>query len=208
MQLVIKHLSELKPSKYNPALRIEEGILKPLLSSIEEYGILTPLLISPTGQIIDGHRRFRCCQILGIDDIPCLIVSNDLLTPEEIYEEVGTTQRKLSNQEAIYIHMNGGKVSKSALEVIKKIEELLGREELKRLGEMYVSFRIYSWATKAAKYLGKPNDKKFTAKTLLWLVDKKQSYNLRRAMEDHVDPKVIRDAIRSNRSLTRLWGAM
>ncbi len=49
--------------------------------SIQEDGIITPLIVSPDMTIISGHQRFKACKDLGIELIPVII--NESLTNEE-----------------------------------------------------------------------------------------------------------------------------
>ncbi len=49
-----------------------------LLPSIRELGVLVPLVVAKNGdgpfEIISGHRRHACAQILGHDAVPCQVV--------------------------------------------------------------------------------------------------------------------------------------
>lgn len=48
-----------------------------LLSSIREYGIEQPIVVSDIGDdkytILDGHRRFVCAKKLGFETVPCRV---------------------------------------------------------------------------------------------------------------------------------------
>lgn len=47
-----------------------------LLESIQERGILTPLVVAadPEGfEIVSGHRRWACAQTIGLEKVPCVI---------------------------------------------------------------------------------------------------------------------------------------
>ncbi len=45
-----------------------------LAASIEERGILEPLVVSSDGFIISGHRRYAAAQVADLDEIPCRVV--------------------------------------------------------------------------------------------------------------------------------------
>ena len=53
-----------------------------LLESVREQGVLVPLVVSKDGEgryeILSGHRRHACAQILGLGKVPCQIVSMSL----------------------------------------------------------------------------------------------------------------------------------
>ncbi|MBP1889784.1 ParB-like chromosome segregation protein Spo0J [Clostridium moniliforme] len=50
--------------------------------SIQEDGVLTPLIIAPDMTIISGHQRYKACKDLGIDLVP-VIIREDLVDEDE-----------------------------------------------------------------------------------------------------------------------------
>jgi ParB family chromosome partitioning protein len=76
IQLPIK-----QPRRYFDPQKMQQ-----LVQSIQEHGILEPLLVRPllNGQyeLIAGERRFRAAQILGLDTVP--IISKDVTDREAI----------------------------------------------------------------------------------------------------------------------------
>lgn len=49
-----------------------------LLENIQQYGILQPVLVTPGGSLIDGHRRLACARHLQLATIPaCVIEAGD-----------------------------------------------------------------------------------------------------------------------------------
>ncbi len=47
------------------------------IDSIEQHGILEPILIKPDGTIISGHRRYAAALEVGLDEVPVREVSYD-----------------------------------------------------------------------------------------------------------------------------------
>ncbi len=76
IQLPIK-----QPRRYFDPQKMQQ-----LVQSIEEHGILEPLLVRPLAngqyELIAGERRFRAAQILGLDTVP--IISKDVTDKEAI----------------------------------------------------------------------------------------------------------------------------
>jgi ParB family chromosome partitioning protein len=70
-------VEELKPGKYQPRSRMDEGSLNELASSIKEQGIIQPILARelPNGgyEIIAGERRWRAAQLAGLKQVPVLV---------------------------------------------------------------------------------------------------------------------------------------
>lgn len=63
--------SELIPYECNPRIHSDAQIAK-LKASIEEYGIVLPILIDANNVIIAGHAVVQACQQLEIAEIPCV----------------------------------------------------------------------------------------------------------------------------------------
>jgi len=74
------NLKWLRPGKYQPRTRMDEGALHELAESIRTQGLMQPILVRPlrgkdTGQyeIIAGERRFRAAQLAGLQEVPVLV---------------------------------------------------------------------------------------------------------------------------------------
>jgi ParB family chromosome partitioning protein len=80
-------LDKIYPNPDQP--RIEFGDLSDLTSSIEEQGVLEPLLVKPerdTGRymIIAGERRWRASALAGLKEVPCIELDIDEKSIAEI----------------------------------------------------------------------------------------------------------------------------
>lgn len=75
----IKHLriSDLRPNPYQPRKHFKEEALKELASSIEEYGVLEPIIVKKSSvkgyEIIAGERRVRASKIAGKKTVPSIV---------------------------------------------------------------------------------------------------------------------------------------
>lgn len=76
-KLKIEYLSvsELKPHEGNPRVHSEKQIKK-LMASIQEYGIVLPVLIDVNNVIIAGHAVVTAALNLEIPEIPCVRASH------------------------------------------------------------------------------------------------------------------------------------
>lgn len=104
----------------------------------------------------------------------------------------------------IYIYVNGGKIPAKAMMVITQMEEILGKQNLRILGNANISYHVFNQATQISKYC-KKEDSGFVGKTILWIVKKKQSYVVRKAMEDGIGFVSLKNIITKNRVLKRNW---
>ena len=79
-------LTQLRPGKYQPRTRMDEGSLYELAESIKAQGIMQPILVrrvhdllddappdAPHYEIIAGERRARAAKLAGLEEVPVLV---------------------------------------------------------------------------------------------------------------------------------------
>ncbi len=76
-------LEQLRPGRYQPRTRMDEGSLYELAESIRSQGVMQPILVRPLEpaaaagaaayEIIAGERRYRAAKIAGLDEVPVLV---------------------------------------------------------------------------------------------------------------------------------------
>lgn len=68
---------DIEPNKNQPRKAFDDEKIAALSSSIEEHGVVSPLLVTPTGndtyRIVAGERRWRAAKLSGLTEIPCII---------------------------------------------------------------------------------------------------------------------------------------
>ena len=69
-------ISKIKPHPINKEIYSLSN-LDDLIKSIEDVGLLQPLIINQFNQIISGHRRFECVKKLGWDDVEVQVKNVD-----------------------------------------------------------------------------------------------------------------------------------
>ena len=76
-RLKIEHITaaELIPYENNPRIHTEQQIEK-LKASIQEYGIVLPVLIDASNVILAGHALVQACRALEISEVPCVRASH------------------------------------------------------------------------------------------------------------------------------------
>lgn len=76
-QLIDVPVEYLQRGKYQPRRDMHEEALQELAESIKAQGVMQPVVIRPIGvnryEIIAGERRWRACQLAGLDKIPAII---------------------------------------------------------------------------------------------------------------------------------------
>jgi len=79
-------INQIVPNPEQP--RVDIGDLTELSSSIEQNGVLEPLLVKPNGNgtwmIIAGERRWRAANLAGLSEVPCIELDIDEKSIAEI----------------------------------------------------------------------------------------------------------------------------
>ncbi len=69
--------SQIQPSPYQPRRHFDEQALAELASSIKQYGVVQPLVVTPAENgiytLIAGERRWRASQIAKLQTVPAII---------------------------------------------------------------------------------------------------------------------------------------
>jgi hypothetical protein len=79
-------LGKIKPSRIKEGRSpIDSQTYRLLREDIRRKGILVPLVVSDSGEIIDGHVRFRIAKELGLKKIPCFQVNLSAMPEHQRY---------------------------------------------------------------------------------------------------------------------------
>ena len=76
-------VNDIKPNASQPRKRFDEEKLEELAASIEQHGLIQPIVLRKLGkgyEIVAGERRWRAARIAGLKDVPCIVKE---LTDEE-----------------------------------------------------------------------------------------------------------------------------
>lgn len=77
--VVMVPLSRVQPDEHQPRKNFDPDRLASLMQSIEKHGIMNPLVLEgrPDGNylLVDGERRYRASQELGLREVPAIVVS-------------------------------------------------------------------------------------------------------------------------------------
>jgi ParB family chromosome partitioning protein len=74
-------LEQIRPGRYQPRTRMDEGSLYELAESIRAQGVMQPVLVRPLAEpaggapyeIIAGERRVRAARLAGLTEVPVLV---------------------------------------------------------------------------------------------------------------------------------------
>lgn len=79
--VVTLRLSQIEPNRDQPRKIFSEEALNELADSIQEHGVLQPLLVRPlpggSYQLVAGERRWRASRMAGLQEVPVVIREMD-----------------------------------------------------------------------------------------------------------------------------------
>jgi ParB family chromosome partitioning protein len=71
----------IKPNRAQPRRAFDQAALQALAESVEERGVLQPVLVRPraggTFEIVAGERRWRAAKLAGLEQVPALVQDRD-----------------------------------------------------------------------------------------------------------------------------------
>ena len=141
-------LSEISPDEEQPRRDFDSEALNALAASIEEHGVLQPIVVTREDgkyKIVAGERRWRAAKIAGLDKIPAIVRSLDSQNRLElsIIEnaqredlnpiELATAYAKLKSQFNLSDEDIAAKVGKSEITVQNTIRLLNLPDDIKHI---------------------------------------------------------------------------
>lgn len=79
-RIVYLSIGGIQPNPGQPRRDFEPNGIRELAGSIARYGILQPLSVRRRGsgyELVSGERRLRAAKLVGLKDIPCIILDID-----------------------------------------------------------------------------------------------------------------------------------
>lgn len=76
-------INDIRPNTTQPRKHFDEEKLEELASSIDQHGLIQPIVLRKLGkgyEIVAGERRWRASRIVGLKQVPCIVKE---LTDEE-----------------------------------------------------------------------------------------------------------------------------
>jgi ParB family chromosome partitioning protein len=74
----------LRPNPLNPRGELHSAGLEELADSVRAQGLLQPLLVTPAGVVVAGHRRLAAARLAGLTEVPVVVRDLDVVQQQEI----------------------------------------------------------------------------------------------------------------------------
>lgn len=83
---------------YNPKARTQDGVkLRRLADSVRRYGLIQPILITASRDLVDGNRRLAAARLAGMKFVECIVLPESI-NKDEVFCEVNTTAEKIGGK--------------------------------------------------------------------------------------------------------------
>lgn len=70
-------ISQLHPYKSHPFRVLDDEKMQETVESVKKYGVLVPGIVRPHPdggyEVVAGHRRWRACELAGLEEMPVII---------------------------------------------------------------------------------------------------------------------------------------
>ena len=119
-------LNEIVPGEIQPHLETNNDNLQNMINSIKKYGIITPLLVRPKGnvyEIVLGNRRYKAAQELQLKQVPVIIKELDDKQALELVISDNIQRKELTTKEEALLY---NQVLANNNEKVEKISTDLG----------------------------------------------------------------------------------
>lgn len=205
MEVIVKdiELAALKDAPYNPPHRVED--VTDLIKAIGQTMYITPIVVTSDNVIVEGHRRVAAAKALGLKRIPAHVVPHE--NSEQLYAALNAAIKKHSGADHLHVYLRApDALSASSRRGMSRMEEKVGRDTLETMADRGGSIATYRQAVQVARYCNVENDTAWLRHILLWLMDTRQTYQVRKAMEEGILPSAMLDSIEHGKPLRRTWG--
>ena len=112
---------------YNPKDRTAEGAkLSALTETVKRYGVIQPIIITDSRDLVDGNRRLAAAKKAGMSHIDCIILPESV-DKDVVFGDLNTTSEKIGNRGWLYICRHGIKnPPKEVLSTYQELHKLIG----------------------------------------------------------------------------------
>ncbi|MBV9326513.1 MAG: ParB/RepB/Spo0J family partition protein [Chloroflexi bacterium] len=89
-------VASLRPNPLNPRGDVDASGLDELAESISTQGVLQPLLVTPDGVVVAGHRRLAAARMACLEEVPVVVRDLDPVQQQEIMLVENLQRQELS----------------------------------------------------------------------------------------------------------------
>ena len=201
-------ISTLKFNPLNPIVRTDETnrSFRALKHNIRTNGLLTPIIVASNNMIIDGNRRLKALQLLGVKKVA--IVQHNSTTHkvfDDLFVACNENTMSINACQELERYLNGAKIKKTTYNAIKKLQDIGGKTVLRQIVNVNKSPITFSIGIcQLGLYTGNTS-KKFFKAALRWMLRVGSAYRLKSAINEQIPVNRLVHAIENQTPLVSRW---
>ena len=201
-------IAEIKESKYNPTIRTdrENPKYRKLRHNIKTNGLIVPIVVSSGMKLVDGHRRLNCLKDLGYEKVPAVI--NDNITAknyDRMFVAANEDSMTITTAQECERYLKGALISERTLKCIQYLEEIGGRNFIKRIVSLNKSPVSYHIAINQFKSYTKITNRAMLRKVVYWMLNIGSAYKLKSAIAGFIPANILVSAIENRKDIGADW---
>lgn len=185
-------LKDIRPNPYQPRKYFDEEKLNELASSIKEHGIFQPIILKQSVkgyEIVAGERRFRAATIVGLEEVPAIIVD---FTDQQMMEIALLENIQREDLNAI----EEAQAYKSMMDKLKITQEELSSRVGKSRAHIANTVRLLKMPEKLQNYILKGVLTMGHIKPLITIDDKKALEIAEKAIDQSLSVREVEDIVK------------
>ena len=193
-------IAKLKGANYNPPGRTRNTQFDQLVRSIAEIGLIQPILVDKSYNIIEGHRRVAAHKKLGWEYIEYIVYTGDV-AKEQVYAQLNATSLKLTGSQNLQVYLkNPTAVTPRARSKYDRAVDQFGMGMLKKLAGKGMSLNVLRVANRVALYLDVDEQRKIR-QIADWLILYRNSRSIQAYMETRQPARALNRLIEQKKPL-------
>ena len=209
MNIVNINTTLVKQNKYNPTIRTDKqsSSYKNLKKSILENGLIVPVILDSSMKLIDGHRRLSCFLDLQLPTIPAIInPAINSLNYDKTFVIANENSMKIDATQETERYLMGAKtISNKVLKSIKLIEDIGGKNSIRRIVSMKKSPSTYVIGINMYCSYTKQNTRKAKRQCLYWMFNVGTAYMLKTAMSLFIPSDLLQQYVEQRKPMVAEW---
>lgn len=199
-------LTKIKATPYNPPRRTTREAVSSLMASMDDVGLIYPVLVSSDYTVIEGNRRLAAAKFLKWKTIDIFKLDVAGADADRIYASINLVGKRMSGNDLICVWLqNQNAVSANMKGRIQRASDEVTLDLVKKLAKLGYSLRPVTLAREVCRYTDMgPGCYK---QVVEYILDNDGVMGrLRQAMTEEVAPATIRRAIEGGKALKLVIG--
>ena len=185
-------LKDIRPNPYQPRKHFDEEKLNELAVSIKEHGIFQPIILKESVQgyeIVAGERRFRAASIVGLEEVPAIIVdfSDQQMMEIALLENIQREDLNAIEEAQAY---------QSMMKKLKLTQEELSKRVGKSRAHIANTVRLLKMPKKLQDYVLEGTLTMGHIKPLITIDEKKALEVAQKAIDNELSVKEVEDIVK------------